>query len=130
MDKDKKLTLFISVLFFGCIMFSLSDPKVAAIFDKAFSGNRFGISGQSFGLVLATLCYLPLLNVMFHFLSIIRQAGLDGASVGKVGLVKYFFSVGRNHPHLKKSRNITLIGFLYVAALVVCWIIYTERKGL
>lgn len=107
-----------------------ADPKVRAVHAAAFGARPLGGSPWLVVSLVETLLFLPFFPILEHVVRIAAYARRDGAGVGPIGLVLYAATLGNTRPELVRSRAIAFAGFVYFAAIVGAWIVFTSAKGI
>jgi CDP-diglyceride synthetase len=89
------------------------------------------MSPGMFGLVLLTLVLSPLPWMFHHWFLIEKQARRDGQwTRGLFFALLVVFTVDRQHPQLRRSKWIVLLGCLYFVLLAVAWGTYKRHLGI
>jgi len=122
----KRLTIGMSVALYALIVGVNFYQNVQAKFAEAFGATAFGMPIIVTVTLVQTLLYLPVPWFIWHLAAISDQAYLEGHRTG----ILYLFRAGAEHPHLRRSQGICLIGFLYFLSISMAWIVYTAAKGI
>lgn len=120
----------VAVLLLGALLSVSFDPKVQAVQAKAFGATPLGMPITAFACLATVVLFAPYVWVFEHAMRIALQALEDGASVSKVGLLVYLFSLGERHPELVRSRNVVLGGLGFFGVLMGLWIAYAAALGI
>jgi hypothetical protein len=106
------------------------SADVASVQAKAFGASPFGMPVAVVVSVVEVILFLPYVWVFEHLMRFGFQAVRDRAWLTRAGLAAYVLTAPRQHPELRRSRTIVLVGLAYFVVLVGGWIAYAAGLGI
>lgn len=130
MTRKSKASYVVPALIYVLFVGTTFSPEVQPVLTKAFGTSPFGLPVTVVVAAAMSVLFLPFVYAIHHFMLIAEQAGAEGRSVGKIGLLSYAATVGQRRPELRRSQMISLGGLVYFVVVCVGWIVYADAKGI
>lgn len=121
-----KASLFGSALVYAIVIGVNFDLKIQGKHAEAWGPTPLGLPVVLVVCLVETILFLPVPWFCWHFMQLAFQAIKEGEHPGIFTVLR----MGREYPHLRPSRNICLLGFLYFVSVVTVWIVYAAARGI
>jgi len=123
--------IILSVGFYVILVASLFSNGTQRKMAEAFGPHPLSLPPAFFAAILITVLYLPAPLIFYHLSIIIEQARRDGQLLpGIIRILHYLLVADVRYPHLRRSRQICLLGLVYFVGLCFVWIAYTAIRGI
>lgn len=103
------------------------DPK--SIMVRLWGHAPWGIPVKAVVAIVTTLLCVPAPWFCQHAVRIWLQLAKDGRSMSKANMLLALFTIGQEHPQLRRSAYIAASGLGYWILLLAAWIVYADAHG-